>query len=62
MTDAMTVRRALAQAGLAPIDAQVLLAHVLSRDRAWLVAHATDALAADQVDAFFALARRRREG
>jgi release factor glutamine methyltransferase len=62
MTDAITVRRALAQAGLAPIDAQALLAHVLSRDRAWLVAHATDPLTADQVRAFFSLARRRREG
>ena len=62
MTDAMTVRRALAQAGLAPIDAQTLLAHVLSRDRAWLVAHASDPLPADQVHAFLALARRRREG
>ena len=51
MTDAITVRRALAQAGLAPIDAQALLAHVLSRDRAWLVAHATDPLTADQVRA-----------
>ena len=58
MTDAMTVRRALAQAGLAPIDAQTLLAHVLSRDRAWLVAHASDPLPADQVHAFLALARR----
>lgn len=62
MTGAMTIRRALAQAGLAPIDAQVLLAHVLARDRAWLVAHAADPLAADQVHAFFTLARRRREG
>jgi release factor glutamine methyltransferase len=62
MNDATTVRRALAQAGLAPIDAQALLAHVLSCDRAWLVAHATDPLTADQMQAFFALARRRREG
>jgi release factor glutamine methyltransferase len=60
--DAITVRRALAQAGLAPIDAQVLLAHVVSRDRAWLAAHATDSLTADQVHRFFTLARRRREG
>ena len=45
MPEPVTVRRALAQAGLAPIDAQVLLALVLRRDRAWLVAHATDALA-----------------
>ncbi|HKU87148.1 MAG TPA: peptide chain release factor N(5)-glutamine methyltransferase [Casimicrobiaceae bacterium] len=62
MSDATTVRRALAQAGLAPIDAQSLLSHVLSCDRAWLVAHATDPLTTDQTHAFFALARRRREG
>ena len=62
MTDALTVRRALVQAGLAPIDAQVLLAHVLARDRAWLVAHATESLAAADAEAFFALARRRRNG
>lgn len=62
MTDAITVRRALAQAGLAPIDAQVLLAHVVSRDRAWLAAHVTDPLATADVEAFFTLARRRRDG
>ena len=62
MTDAPTVRRALAQAGLAPIDAQVLLAHVLQRDRGWLIAHATDLLDSPAVESFFALARRRRDG
>jgi hypothetical protein len=41
----LTVRQALVQASLAPIDAQVLLAHVLGVDRAWLAAHATDAIA-----------------
>jgi release factor glutamine methyltransferase len=60
--DTLTVRRALVQAGLAPLDAQALLAHVLSRDRAWLIAHATDPLAAADVEAFFVLARRRRDG
>jgi release factor glutamine methyltransferase len=60
--DALTVRRALAQSSLAPIDAQVLLAHVLGVDRAWLVAHATDPLARTDVEAFFTLARRRRGG
>jgi release factor glutamine methyltransferase len=60
--DAMTVRRALAQSGLVPIDAQVLLAHALRVDRAWLVAHATDELPRERVDAFFALAKRRRDG
>jgi release factor glutamine methyltransferase len=62
MSDALTVRRALAQAGLVPVDAQVLLAHALGVDRAWLIAHATDEIARDRADAFFALARRRREG
>jgi release factor glutamine methyltransferase len=62
MTDAVTVRRALAQAGLVPLDAQVLLAQVLGRDRAWLVAHDDAVLSADQADAYFALARRRRDG
>jgi release factor glutamine methyltransferase len=58
----VTARHALAQSGLAPLDAQVLLAHVLGRERAWLIAHATDPLALDRADAFFALARRRRDG
>lgn len=56
------MRQALAQVGLAPIDAQVLLAHLLDVDRAWLIAHATDPLAGAQVERFFALARRRRDG
>ena len=62
MSDALTVRRALAQAGLMPIDAQVLLAHTLGVDRAWLIAHATDALPRERAEAFFALAKRRRDG
>ena len=57
-----TVRHALAQSGLVPVDAQVLLAHVLGVGRAWLIAHATDPLPRDRADAFFALAKRRREG
>jgi release factor glutamine methyltransferase len=62
MPDAVNVRAALAQAGLAPIDAQVLLAFVLGRNRAWLVAHATDMLDTADASAFAALARRRRNG
>jgi len=58
----MTVGQALAQCGLVPIDAQVLLAHALQRDRAWLVAHRDDALMRVQGDAFAALAKRRRDG
>jgi len=59
---ALTVRQALVQASLAPIDAQVLLAHVLGVDRAWLVAHATDPLATGDLETYFTLARRRRGG
>jgi release factor glutamine methyltransferase len=62
VSDAPTVRRVLAQAGLAPVDAQVLLGHVLGRDRAWLAAHPTDPLHATDVETFFRLARRRRDG
>lgn len=58
----LTVRQALAQAGLAPIDAHVLLAHVLGVERAWLAAHPTDPLTVPAVERFFALARRRRDG
>jgi release factor glutamine methyltransferase len=62
VADRLPVRQALAQAGVAPIDAQVLLAHVVRADRAWLIAHATDALAHAQAEQFFALARQRRDG
>ena len=57
-----TVGQALAQSGLVPIDAQVLLAHVVARDRAWLAAHRDETLTRDHADAFFELAKRRREG
>jgi release factor glutamine methyltransferase len=57
-----SVGQALAQAGLVPVDAQVLLAHALRRDRAWLAAHRDDALSREDADTFFALAKRRREG
>jgi len=58
----VTIRGALAQFGLVPLDAQVLLAHLLGKDRAWLVAHGDDALSRERVDAFLVLARRRRDG
>jgi release factor glutamine methyltransferase len=56
------LREALAQSGLVPVDGRILLAHVLDRDRAWLLAHADDELARIDADAFFALAKRRRDG
>jgi release factor glutamine methyltransferase len=62
MTAVITVRDALAQCGIVPLDAQVLLAHLLGRSRAWLVAHADEALSAGDAASFAALARRRRDG
>lgn len=62
MTRAGTIRGALEASGLVPLDAQVLLAHVVAKDRAWLLAHASDALAREEADLFFALADRRRAG
>ena len=62
MTATITVRRALARSGLVPIDAQVLLGHVLGRNRAWLAAHADEPLSPADAAAFAALAKRRRDG
>jgi release factor glutamine methyltransferase len=58
----LTVGQALAQAGLVPVDGQVLLAHVLGQNRAWLAAHRDEPLPRAQADAFLALAKRRRDG
>jgi len=58
----LSVRQALAQSGLVPVDAKALLAHVLDRNRAWLAAHAEDAMTPVQAEAFFALCRRRVNG
>ena len=64
----MAVQHALdtAQAqGLARIDAQMLLLHVLGRapdDRAWLITHDSDALAHDAQQRFNALCQRRQAG
>ena len=62
MSSHPTIPHLLAQSGLVPVDAQVLLAHVLGKDRAWLIAHGDDALVREQSDAFLSLARRRRDG
>ena len=46
----------------ARLEAEVLLAHVLRRERTWLFAHADDALAPDDEAAFAALLERRARG
>lgn len=64
----MTLQQALAAAarqGLARLDAQLLLLHVLERpagDRAWLIAHDGDALPAPAQERFAALCARRAAG
>ena len=62
MNGPYTVSSAQAASGLVPVDAQVLLAHVVLRDRAWLVAHRGDRLPAADAARFLDLARRRRDG
>ena len=62
MNDEFTIRRALEGSGLVPLDAQVLLAHVLGRDRTWLAAHAGDSVPGAEAQTFIALAKRRRDG
>lgn len=62
MVEMNSISSALAASGLVPLDAQVLLAHVLERDRGWLLAHSREALSREQAERFFALAKRRRDG
>ena len=58
----MTVAAAIAQSGLVPVDARALMTSVLGVDRAWLVAHDRDLISREHADAFFSLAKRRRDG
>jgi release factor glutamine methyltransferase len=57
-----TVSAALAVSGLVPMEAKILLVHVLGRDRAWLAAHRDAELEPAKARAFDALVRRRIEG
>lgn len=61
----MKVAAALAQAralGLDRLDAQLLLARALQRERAWLIAHDDATLSAAQQQAFASDCRRRADG
>jgi len=68
VTSTVSVAQALARAhalGLAHVDAHMLLLYVLGRevhDRAWLIAHDTDVLPADQYVRYGALCTRRVAG
>ncbi|MEZ0210423.1 MAG: peptide chain release factor N(5)-glutamine methyltransferase [Methylophilus sp.] len=60
-----TARQQLAQAGApaeASMEAQLLLMHVLGVNRAWLLAHATDAVSAQNALGFNQLIQRRVNG
>lgn len=59
LRDALLNARA---AGLDRLDAQLLLGHVLGRDRTWLLAHDDEALSAVQLASLQALVARRQAG
>ena len=58
----MTVQDALAGTDIAKTDAEMLLCTILQQNRAWLLAHATDELSAEQEAQWHAAANRRRKG
>ncbi len=57
-----TIAQLLAQSGLPPLEARMLLERVLGKTRAWLIAHADEAAGADAERAFAALVERRGKG
>ena len=60
-----TVELALRQAhafGLERLDAQLILSHLLKRDRTWLMAHPEQSLGGTEASEFAALCRRRHGG
>lgn len=52
----------MAQSGLPPLEARMLLERVLGKTRAWLIAHADEAAGAEAEQAYAALVERRRQG
>jgi release factor glutamine methyltransferase len=58
----VSIAELLAQSGLPPLEARMLLERVLGKTRAWLIAHADEAADAEAGQAFAALAGRRRQG
>jgi release factor glutamine methyltransferase len=62
MTDIVNVAAAIRMSGLPELEAQILLGRTLDVDRAWLIAHARDGIAADATASFQGLCKRRRNG
>jgi release factor glutamine methyltransferase len=58
----MTIGQLMAQSGLPPLEARMLLEQVLAKASAWLIAHADEAVSIETGQAFAALAERRRQG
>ena len=58
----MTIRDLLATSGLPRVDAEILLAHALRKDRAWLLAHDGDEPETADAAAFEAWVKRRNAG
>ena len=52
----------MAQSGLPPLEARMLLERVLGKTRAWLIAHADEPVSIETEQAFAALAGRRGRG
>ena len=62
MSASITVSAALAKSGLVPFEARIILAHVLERDRAWLIAHTDAMVTGAQAAIFDTLTRGRHNG
>lgn len=58
----MRITELLRCANLAEREAEILLLHLIKRERSWLFAHGDSVLAPDVVDAFQSLAAQRAEG
>ncbi|WP_348946447.1 peptide chain release factor N(5)-glutamine methyltransferase [Chitinibacter sp. FCG-7] len=62
MTYRELIQSQLQQGQIERFDAQVLLLHVLKKNRAWLIAHDDEEASAAEIATFQALAARRRDG
>ena len=59
---AATLRNAVLNPGVERLDAQLLLGHVLGRERTWLIAHGDEPLTQASRDQYARLVRRRQAG
>lgn len=57
-----TYRTLLRQSGLDPVDARLLLQHILDCDHAWLISHRDDHASTEHVEAFRQLQAKRLAG